>query len=156
MRATTPHTSIINQKWKCNGKTSIQQNKRALSILLVTFFIVSLTATVITANCWNEKGSLNQGNFNGNCNGNENLDSFNENNNGNNNLGFGNGNNNRNLNVGNQTYGCGDQNCWCVITLVIKQITQSVDFFTIPLHNDVIFQQACGHLLMPQVTKLML
>ena len=29
-------------------------------------------------------------------------------------------------------------------------------FFTIPLHNDGIFQQACGHLLMPQVTKLML
>ena len=95
------------------GKQVFNRTKRALSILLVTFFIVSLTATVITANCWSEKGSLNQGNFNGNCNGNENLDSFNENNNGNNNLGFGNGSNNGNLNVGNQIYGYGDQKCGC-------------------------------------------
>jgi len=90
-------------------KQVFNRKKRALSILLVTFFIVSLTATVITADCWNEKGSLKQGSFNGNCNGNENLGSFN----GNNNLGFGNGNNNGNLNVGNQIYGYGDKTCGC-------------------------------------------
>jgi hypothetical protein len=98
-------------------KQIFDRSKRILSILLVVFLMASVMAIVSAANCWDEKGSFNQGSFNGNCNGNGNHGSFNGNNDGNDNFGYGNGNNNGNnndnLNFCNQRCGCRDQTCEC-------------------------------------------
>jgi len=110
------------------GKQIFNRSKRTLSILLLVFFITSVTATVSAANCWSGKGSFNKGSFNENYNGNANQGFLNGNND---------GKNDENLKVGNQTCECGDKipsppnikNKFTDIAYATKSNTQKLDIY---------------------------
>ena len=106
------------------GKQIFNRTEKPLSILFVAFFMASVTITVSAANCWNEKGSFDKGNFNENFNENVNSSLFNE-------------KNNDYLKVGNQICRCEDKissppsmkNKFTDIAYATKSETQKLDIY---------------------------